>query len=154
MRFHLLLAAAVAALFLAGGSANAGCSDDIASLEKALSSMDAGMGPTASGDGADSADIEAQTAPAAGEVPGTEATPAMNEVAEGIATSPEDVQKQNEGQPTAADAAADGQTSEVARAAPGDASDLLAQAKEHLQAGREAECLSAIEQAKQHIRLQ
>jgi hypothetical protein len=158
MRFHLLLTAAAAVLLLTAGSATAGCSDEIASLEKALSSMDAGMGPTAGADAADSADVEAQTAPAAGAAPGTEATPAMSEVAEGKATSPEDVQKQNEGQPTAADAAAadeGSQTSEVGRAdSPGDASDLLAQAKEHEQAGREEDCLSAIEQARQHINLQ
>jgi hypothetical protein len=161
MKMQLFLAAAGATLLLAGAPAYAGpCSDEIASLEKTLSGSDAGMGPTAATGSttetmdADTAQAEEGAVPKAGEAPGTEATALMNEVTEGKATSAQDVVKQNEGQPTAAEAAQDetqGQTSEVARSSPSEASTLLEQAKEFDAAGKEEDCMAAIEKAKQQL---
>jgi hypothetical protein len=158
MKMQLFLAAASATLLLASASAYAGpCSDEIASLEKTLSGSDAGMGPTDTTGSSDTMDADTAQAdegsmPKAGEAPGTEATALMNETTEGKATSAQDVVKQNEGQPTAAEAAQDeAQTSEVARSSPSEASTLLEQAKEFDQAGKEEDCMAAIEKAKQEL---
>jgi hypothetical protein len=169
MKMQLFLAAAGATLLLAGAPAYAGpCSDEIASLEKTLSGSDAGMGPTAAAGSSeptgvagssdamdtDTAQSDEGAVPKAGEAPGTEATALMNEATEGKATSAQDVVKQNEGQPTAAEAAQDetqSQTSEVARSSPSEASTLLEQAKEFDAAGKEEDCMAAIEKAKQQL---
>src|SRR5262245_5588193 len=75
------------------GDAEAGqCTQEIEEYQKELSSTDAGMGPT-------------DPAASATTAPETPATATMNEAAEGKATSGQDVQMQNQGQPTAADAA-------------------------------------------------
>ncbi|GIK99516.1 MAG: hypothetical protein BroJett029_37250 [Alphaproteobacteria bacterium] len=155
MRPHLLLIAGGASLLLASGLAQAGpCSDEIAMLEKQLSSKDAGMGPVDTGmaESSQSADAGTADTPTAGEVPGTEATPAMNEVTEGIATSPQDVQQQNTGQPTASEAA---QAGEMAPAAgQSDVTDHLQQAREYDAAGKEAECMTSVTQAKRQLGIQ
>lgn len=154
MMSHLLLIAGSAALILTGGVAQAGpCSEEIATLEQSLSSKDAGMGTTDTGmaESAQSADAGAQT-PTAGEVPGTEATPAMNEATAGIATSPEDVQRQNTGEPTAADAA---QAEQMAPAAgQSEATDPLQRARELDKAGDEQGCMEAVSEAKRTIGVQ
>src|SRR5204862_7705182 len=80
MKTQLLLAAAAAALVFAAAPASAGpCSDQIASLEKALSSKDAGMGPTDTSKtdtgaqaSSDQTSGQTGTTPKAGQVPGTE----------------------------------------------------------------------------------
>lgn len=180
MKMQLLLAAAGTTLLLAAAPATAGpCSDQISSLEKLLSSKDAGQGPTtgaqatttsqassgqsssaASGQlaSADLSGDQGGSTPKAGQVPDTAGTPLMNQAAQGKATSPQDVLKQNEGQPTAGDTAqaqsqgqsTGTQTSSVS-SSPMEASNLLKQAKDLDQAGKESECMAMVEKAKQQI---
>ena len=71
-------------------------------------------------------------------------TAAMNEATKGSAASPQDVQRQTSGQPTAA------QQAQGSTGAPGQqtASTLLEQARSFDQAGQEARCMDAIQQAK------
>jgi hypothetical protein len=70
----------------------------------------------------------------------------MSEAMRGRAASPEDVQRQNLGQPTAAESA------QAGRGAPAtDLSEAMAslqRAREFDKAGNEAECMAAIQQAK------
>jgi hypothetical protein len=181
MKMQLLLAAAGTALLLTAAPAVAGpCSDQIASLEKLLSNKDAGQGPTngaqastaaqpSSGQSssatseqlasADQSAGEGGTTPKAGQVPDTAGTPLMNQAAQGKATSSQDVLKQNEGQPTVGDTAqaqsqgqsTAAQTSAAAGASPMEASNLLKQAKDLDQAGKESDCMATVEKAKQQI---
>src|SRR5262247_855059 len=132
---HLSLKVITGAIFLASviGEAEAGqCTQEIANYEKQLSSSDAGMGPT---------DPSASTTATTG----TPATETMSEAAEGKATSAQDVQQQNQGEPTAADAA---QAQSVAPAAGPDVKTTLERAKELDKAGKEAECMAAMESLK------
>ena len=73
-------------------------------------------------------------------------TAAMGQATQGGAASPQDVQNQNRGGPTAAQ-----QAEGVRRPAPDNlasAQSALGQARGHDQAGREAECMDAIQRAK------
>jgi hypothetical protein len=154
MSRHLLLIAGSACLLLAGGQAYAGqCTQEIGALEKALSSKDAGMGPTDTGMAESSGDAQTAEVPTAGELPETEATPAMNEATQGKATSPEDVQRQNTGEPTAAEAAQAEQTAPAA-GSQSEVTDPLQRARELDKAGKEEECLAAVSEAKQNIGIQ
>lgn len=155
MKPYLLLIAGSASLLLMSGLAQAGpCTEEIAVLEKALSSTDAGMGPTDTGmaEGPDTADASAPGTPTAGEVPGTEATAAMNQATEGLATSPQDVQQQNTGEPTAAEAAQAEQTAPAA--GQSEVTDPLQAARELDQAGKEQECMAAVTEVKQKLGIQ
>jgi hypothetical protein len=69
----------------------------------------------------------------------------MNEAVEGKATSAQDVQKQNQGEPTAADAA---QAGNIAPSAGGQSQMTLDKARELDAAGKEAECMALIETLK------
>src|SRR5262245_13917852 len=90
------LLASVLLGFLFVGSANAGpCTNEIANLTKSLTSKDAGSGPTP---GAQAPANQRSSKPSDQHPP----TTAMREQTEGKATSPEDVRRQNTGQPTAA----------------------------------------------------
>jgi hypothetical protein len=135
---NLLIIAAGISIALSLQAAQAGpCMNEIGKLEKTLASKDAGMGPTDSG------------MPKEGVVPGTDATQTMNEAVQGKAASPEDVQKQNQGQPTAAEAAKAGASTPAAGTS--NALNSLQQAKELDKAGKEAECMSAIQDAKKQM---
>ena len=126
MNTRLMLFAASAGLLLASAPAYAGpCSEQIRDLEKILSSKDAGMGPVS---------------------PGTEATPAMSDVLKGRAASPADVQRQNQGQPTAAESAQAGKGAQAPNLS--DAMGSLQGARELDKAGKEAECMAMIQKAK------
>jgi len=156
MTRHLLIAAAGACLMLAGGQAGAAqCSQEIATLEKALSSKDAGMGPTDTGMAGSSGTEKsgAIDVPQAGELPGTEATPAMNEAVEGKAASAQDVQRQNTGEPTAAEAAQAQQTTPAA-GGQSEVTDPLQEARDLDQAGKEEECLAAVSEVKRNLGIQ
>src|SRR5262245_6538402 len=129
---HLSLKVITGAIFLASviGEAEAGqCTQEIANYEKQLSSSDAGMGPT---------DPSASTT-ATTETP---TTATMNEAAEGKATSAQDVQQQNQGEPTAADAA------QAQSALPAAGQGTLDQARQLDKAGKEAECMTVMESLK------
>ncbi|MFC5069052.1 hypothetical protein [Flaviflagellibacter deserti] len=125
---------AATTLGLGLGPAMAGpCTTEINNLTKTLSASDAGAGPT-SGTGS-SAASSGQHAP----------TGAMGKQAEGKATSPADVRRQTQGQPTAADQAASGR----AAAEPTDANAALQRAREFDRQGKEADCMTSVRQAKQ-----
>ncbi len=131
----------MSALYIASliSDAKAGqCTQAIESYQKELSKTDAGMGPT---DPAASTTISADTAsePEADETP---ATAAMSEAVEGKATSAQDVQNQNQGEPTAADAA---QAEGIAPAAGPNPQVTLDHARALDEAGKEAECMAVIE---------
>jgi hypothetical protein len=103
---------------------------------------------------ADQSAAEGGSTPKAGQVPDTAGTPLMNQAAQGKATSPQDVLKQNEGQPTVGDTAQAqslGQSTQVAGSSPMEASNLLKQAKDLDKAGKENECMAIIQKAKQQI---
>ena len=153
-----------AGVVLAGPSFAGPCTDQIAQLEKTLSSSDAGSGPTmktgsvqnqgASGaaspgsPGAGPAvSATPSEAPRAGEVPKTGATVAMNTLTENRATSPQDVRAQTQGNLTA---------SQVASGGSGPAQpDRLAKVNEALERAQSADrqgdaggCANAIGEAK------
>jgi hypothetical protein len=131
----LLVLGTAAGLVLAAGAASAGpCTTEIDTLQKQLSSSDAGMGPTGT-----IAETGALHPP----------TEAMNQAAEGKATSPEDVLNQNQGAPTDADAGAAGQLGTAAGAT--EASETLERARTLDQAGDEAACMTEIGKAKTQL---
>ena len=149
MNTRLMLFAASAGLLLPIGPAYAGpCGEQIRDLEKILSSKDAGMGPVSPGT-AETTAPSTTMAPKAGEARGTEATPAMSDVLKGRAASPADVQRQNQGQPTAAESAQAGTGAPAPHLS--DAMGSLQSARELDRAGKEAECMAMIAKAKNQI---
>jgi hypothetical protein len=149
MNTRFVLFAASTVSLLATASAEAGsCGEQISELQKTLASKDAGMGPVSPGTAVPTVPTTTNV-PKAGGVAGTEATPAMSEALKGRAASPADVQRQNLGQPTAAESA------ETGRAAPAtnlsDAMSSLQSARALDQAGKEAECMAMIQKAKSLI---
>jgi hypothetical protein len=153
MKSQFFITALAVGVAFAIGSANAGpCTQQIEQLQKALSSKDAGAGPTAAtpSTATGSTTGSETVTPKAGEVvPGADATAAMNEATKGKAASPEDVVKQTEGEPTTSEAAEAAQTSPAA--GPTEAMASLERAKQFDQTGDEAQCMSAVEDAKQKL---
>lgn len=128
-----------AALSLVSATAFAGpCTDRIATLEKSLSTSDAGSGPTAS--------TSAQTTapnpgvPKAGETPGTGGTAGMNATVGDKATSPADVRAQTSGGATAAQGGASS-AMQVSAA--------MSRAKAADKSGDAAACSKALDEAQQ-----
>jgi hypothetical protein len=134
----LLVAGTAFGLVLAAGAASAGpCSTEIDTLQKQLSSTDAGMGPTGAG----------QVAETGSNLhPPTET---MNEATEGKATSSQDVASQNQGQPTDSEAAQAGEFG--TSAAPVEAEALIERARQFDQAGDEAACMDEINKVKSQL---
>ena|SRR5688572_24805 len=131
----LLVAGTAFGLVFAAGAASAGpCSTEIDTLQKQLSSSDAGMGPTGAGEVAETGNLHPPT-------------DTMNEAAEGKATSPGDVASQNTGEPTDAEAAQAGEYG--TSAAPVEAS--LERARQFDQAGDEAACMEEINKVKTQL---
>ena len=148
MKLAISVVAIATGLLLVVGTANAKvCTTEIESLEKTIASSDAGMGPTNMGTTTQPSTSNVTATGETPKVPGTPATAAMNETAEGIAMSPEDVQRQNQGQPTAADAAKAGQTTPAAGPSPALMS--LQRAKDLDKAGNEAECMTEVQKTKE-----
>jgi hypothetical protein len=153
MRTNSFLLVGVFSLVASVGTAVAGpCTGRIEDVSKQLASRDAGSGPTNPGGSqtAQGATVNATgTVQGQGSVagpPGTEATPAMNTVTQGRATSPSDARAQTQGQPTSA------QIAQGERASSG--SDHMRQAMAALdrarafdREGKEADCMSAVQQA-------
>jgi hypothetical protein len=142
MTRSLLVFGTAAGLVLAAAAASAGtCSTEIETLQKKLSSSDAGMGPTGGG-----------TVGAMGTVTETgkihPPTDAMNQATEGKAASSEDVLSQNQGTPTDSEAGAGGQSGTGGAA---EASDALQRARQFDQAGNESACMDEIGRAKAQI---
>lgn len=133
MMKKLLVASTALGLTLAAGAASAGpCTTEIDTLQKQISSTDAGMGPTGTGQVAETGSTLH---------PPTET---MNQATEGKAASSEDVASQNQGKPTDAEAAQAG-----AANAPVDAS--LERARQFDQAGDEAACMDEINKVKSQL---
>jgi hypothetical protein len=134
----LLVAGTAFGLVLAAGAASAGpCSTEIDTLQKQLSSTDAGMGPTGTG----------QVAETGSNLhPPTET---MNQATEGKATSSEDVASQNQGQPTDSEAAQAGEYG--TSAAPVEADASLERARQFDQAGDEAACMDEVNKVKTQL---
>jgi hypothetical protein len=108
------------------------CADEITTLSKTMATGDAGSGPT-SGAG--------QQTTGAGQHP---PTATMSRETEGRAASPQDVQRQTMGQPTAAD-----ESLRTGQQRKPEATAALDRARMLDQQGKEAECMSAVQDAKQ-----
>ena len=133
----LLVAGTAFGLVLAAGAASAGpCSTEIDTLQKQLSSTDAGMGPTGTGEVAETGNLHPPT-------------DTMNQATEGKAASSEDVANQNQGQPTDAEAAQSGEYG--TSAAPVEAEASLERARQFDQAGDEAACMQEIDKMKTQL---
>ena len=130
------------ALFSLGVSSAAAetCSSEIDNLTKILAAKDAGSGSTvgATGGGTPS------TASPSGQHPPTSI---MRQQTVGRATSPEDVRRQTEGQPTADQQPASGTAAKTE--SPSQASSSLDRARTLDKLGKETECMEAIRDAKQ-----
>jgi len=136
MKTQILLLAGVA-LFAFAASANAGpCTTEIDNVAKKLAAKDAGSGPTGVAGGMTSAPVSGTQHPP---------TSIMKQQTEGKATSPEDVRRQTAGQPTAAQQGGAATKPD----APMQASSALDRARMFDQQGKEAECMTAVGEAKQ-----
>jgi hypothetical protein len=128
------------ALFASGvSSAISGpCTTEIDGLSKTLAAKDAGSGPTSGATGR----AQEPTGSSAQHPP----TAVMSQETQGKATSPEDVRRQNQGQPTAAQ-----QTSRTAVGTDKmeDAAKALARAQALDAQGKEAECIDAVRQGRE-----
>jgi hypothetical protein len=152
MMVNTFIVVGVISLGASVGPAWAGpCTGRIDTVSKQMASRDAGSGPiNQSGSQAMQGGAENSTGaiqvPKAGETPKTEATPAMNAVTQGRATSPADARAQTQGLPTSA------QVAQGAGNASG--SDNVRQAMAALdrartldREGKEADCMSAVQEA-------
>jgi hypothetical protein len=143
----LLVLSATAGLVIAASAASAGsCTAEIETLQKKLSSSDAGMGPTGNGTtGMGTVTETGNLHPP---------TDAMNQATGNKATSSNDVLNQNQGAPTNSEA----NNSQAASAGqlPGaaGASDALQRARQADQAGDEATCMNEIAKAKSQLGVQ
>ncbi|MGQ4274070.1 hypothetical protein [Terrihabitans sp. B22-R8] len=141
----VLLGSCLLGLGLGTAQANAGpCTTEIERLTKTLSAHDAGSGPTAGAQGA-APTATTQAAPSGQHPP----TSAMGRQGDGAATSPEDVRRQTQGRPTAAQEAGPGQAS--AGANMENATAALQRARDLDGQGKETECMAAAREADQHI---
>jgi hypothetical protein len=117
------------------------CSSEIDSLTKTLAAKDAGSGSTAGSTGG----APPATSPAGQHPP----TSIMGQQTEGRATSPEDVRRQTQGQPTA-----DQQRTLGAAPQPDpsfQASSALDRARALDKQSKESECMEAVREVKQHL---
>jgi hypothetical protein len=122
---------------LAAAAASAGtCTTEIETLQKKLSSSDAGMGPTGPGiTGTGTITETGKLHPP---------TDAMNQATDNKAASPNDVLSQNQGAATDSEIA----SQLPATAGPAGASQALDRARQLNQAGDEAGCMGEIGKAK------
>jgi hypothetical protein len=140
MKTKTFILAGIALCAVGIGPATSGpCTLEIDSLAKALAAKDAGSGPTPGASGG----TQSEARPSGQHPP----TAVMRQETEGKATSPEDVRRQTAGQPTATQQGTTG-------AAPGrgntiEASSTLDLARMLDQQGKEAECMKAVQEAKQ-----
>jgi hypothetical protein len=170
MKTSKLLFLGTISLLASVGTVAAGpCTTRIDEVSKLLASRDAGSGPTATGSaqmgqggsvtstgtipsqdspsGSPAASATPREVPKAGETAKTEATPAMNAVTQGRATSPSDVRAQTQGQPTSAQVAQGQAFSDPDRMKQAMAA--LDRARTFDREGKEADCMSALQDAGQ-----
>jgi hypothetical protein len=144
MKTRTFILAGTATLALNFGAASAGpCTTEIDNLTKMLAAKDAGSGPTS---GASDSTKSAGTTPAPQHPP----TAIMGERTEDKATSPGDVRRQMQGQPTAAQQGQQGTTG-MAEGSNymSETSAALDRARALDQQGKEAECMEALRRAEQ-----
>jgi hypothetical protein len=118
------------------------CTTEIENVTKLMAARDAGAGPTTGAGGAagqQPADRPAQHPP----------TEIIGRQTQGKAASPQDVQSQTRGGPTAAEQAQGAQR--PAAEAIASAQAALVEARNHDRAGKEAECMDAIARAKRSL---
>jgi hypothetical protein len=131
-------------LLMSIAPANAGpCTDAINSLSKVLASRDAGSGPTVG-----AAPSQGTPKSQAGSTQQHPPTAIISKETEGRAASPQDVQRQTAGQPTAAEKP---QQPKAGTTPQQSASEALNRARMFDQQGNETECMAAVQQAKQHL---
>ena len=136
----VLLGACALLPLLAGTAGAQQCKTEIDNVAKLLASRDPGAGPTTG--------MAQPTTPggAAGQ-PQHPPTGRMGQATPGGAASPQDVQGQTRGEPTATQKAEGARRPEAEKLASAQAA--LQRAREFDRTGREAECMSAIAEAKQ-----
>lgn len=169
MRTNTFLLIGIASLVASAGAASAGpCTARIDEVSKQMASLDAGSGPVnpnaqmgqsgsvtstgsiqgqGSGAGAPGVSATPRQVPGAGASPETQATPAMNAATQGRATSPADARAQTQGEPTSA---------QIAQGEKASGPDQMRQAMAALDRaraldrdGKEADCMSAVQEADQ-----
>ena len=142
MKTKAFILANIALFALGVSSATSGpCTNEIDSLTKTLAAKDAGSGPTAGAAGG----TQSGGTPSGQHPP----TSIMGQQTEGRATSPEDVRRQTEGQPTTAQQRTTGAAARTE--SPSQASSTLDRARVLDKQGKEAECMEAIREAKQLV---
>src|SRR5436309_2067245 len=124
------------------------CKTEIDNVTKLLASRDAGSGPTA---GASGTQQPMSGGPSSAQAGRQEHPPTatVGEALGGGAASPQDVQAQTRGEPTAAQKAQGAKRPEGEKLASAQAA--LARAHDFERSGKEAECMSAVAEAKQLI---
>jgi hypothetical protein len=140
MRNRLVMLSTIALLSSSADAVQAGpCTAEIDALAKTLATTDAGSGPTV---GAAVPRPQTTTPETAQHPP----TAAMGQETQGKATSPEDVRRQNQGKPPAA------QQAERKAGTPdrmAEADNALQHARALDRQGKEAECMDSVRHAKE-----
>jgi hypothetical protein len=140
MKTKTFILATIALFALGVGSATSGpCTVEIDGLAKTLAAKDAGSGPTAGPSGA--------TQPAGSPSGQHPPSAIMGQESQGKATSPEDVRRQTAGQPTTTQQGTTGAA--TGRGDTIEASSALERARMLDRQGKEAECMTAVREAKQ-----
>ena len=137
----VLLGACALLPLLAGAAGAQQCKTEIDNVAKLLASRDAGAGPTTGAAGS------TMQAPSSQAQPQHPPTGRMGQATPGGAASPQDVQSQSRGEPTAAQKAEGARAPDAEKLASAQAA--LARARELDRSGNEAECMRAIAEAKQ-----
>jgi hypothetical protein len=127
---------------LAGAAGAQQCKTEIDNVAKLLASRDAGAGPTTGAAGSAGGTASSQAGP-----PQHPPTGRMGQATPGGAASPQDVQSQTRGEPTATQKAEGARAPAAEKLASAQAA--LARARELDRSGNEADCMRAIAEAKQ-----
>ncbi|HEY1383529.1 MAG TPA: hypothetical protein VGF43_07925 [Dongiaceae bacterium] len=143
----LLVLGTTAGLMIAAAAASAGtCTAEIETLQKKLSSSDAGMGPTGTGTtGMGTVTETGNLHPP---------TKTMNQATDNKAASSSDVLNQNQGAPTSSEASNSGAAPAGQLPGAAAASDALQRARQADQAGDETTCMNEIAKAKSQLGVQ
>ena len=144
----VLLGACVLLAFQSGVATAQQCKSEIENVAKLLASRDAGTGPTTGMATHSTPGSPSQQRGPDGQPKQQPPTSTMGQATAGGATSPQDVQAQTRGEPTAAQKAEGAQQPEAAQKLRS-AQAALQRAREFDRNGQEAQCLSAISEAKQ-----
>ena len=140
-----LVGACILLPLLAGTAGAQQCKAEIDNMAKVLASRDAGSGAT-TGAAGNQQPTSGGPSSKAGQ-PQHPPTATMNQALGGGAGSAQDVQAQTRGEPTATQKAEGARRPEAEKLASAEAA--LARAREFERGGKEAECMSAIAEAKQ-----